>query len=132
MKKIVFVLFALVLLGCSSDNNEETIEPTFTSKVSGVIEKGPFVQGSVVTLYELDAALKPTGKSYTTTVKNDEGAFDFGELNLVSKLVKLSISGYYFNEVTGATSISPIVLSAYSNVDNRNTVNVNILNKIEL
>ena len=45
----------ILLSACSSDGNEDNgnIYKIEKSNVSGFIEKGPFVQGSKVTLYEL-------------------------------------------------------------------------------
>ncbi|HSA32359.1 MAG TPA: hypothetical protein P5077_01390, partial [bacterium] len=34
--------------------------------IAGFVQKGPFVQGSEITIQELDASLVPIGTSYTT------------------------------------------------------------------
>ncbi len=133
---ISIALFAITILlfACSSDENEENgntpkIEKT---NVSGIIEKGPFVQGSKVILYELGADLSQTGKSFKTQTTNDLGAFRFEtSISLESQYVELETSGYFYNEVKGNLSTSQITLNALSDVKNRNSVNVNLLTHLE-
>lgn len=57
----VFILFIMVvgLSGCSEkDENSGSV-----NNVGGIIEKGPFLTGSKVILYELDETLNQTGKT---------------------------------------------------------------------
>lgn len=127
-------LFALPILfaGCSSDDNGESPKVVEKSNVSGSIEKGPFVQGSKVTLYELEANLSQTGKSFKTQTNSDLGAFTFDSpILLNSQFVELETSGYFYNEVKGELSTSQITLNALSNVANRNSVNVNLITHLE-
>ena len=86
----------LSLSACSSDDggsgSPKDIEKT---NVQGIIEKGPFVQGSKVTLYELNADLSQTGKSFKTQTNSDLGAFSFGTpIQLSSQYIELETSGY--------------------------------------
>lgn len=129
-------LFAIVLstafFSCSSDDNGESPKTVEKSKVSGNIEKGPFVQGSKVTLYELEANLSQTGMSFKTQTSSDLGAFTFDSpIQLNSQFVELETSGYFYNEVKGELSTSQITLNALSNVANRNSVNVNLITHLE-
>lgn len=75
--------------------------------------------------------MEATGRSFTTTTINDQGAFTFPELELSSKYVKISIDGYYFNEVSGQLSGSRIVLSAYSDITS-SSININTLTHLEM
>lgn len=134
--KLFASLFAFILsaafISCSSDDNGETPKVVEKSNVSGNIEKGPFVQGSKVTLYELEANLSQTGKSFKTQTSSDLGAFIFDSpIQLNSQYVELETSGYFYNEVKGELSTSQITLNALSNVANRNSVNVNLITHLE-
>ena len=129
-------LFAIVLstafFSCSSDDNGESPKTVEKSNVSGNIEKGPFVQGSKVTLYELEANLSQTGKSFKTQTSSDLGAFNFDSpIQLNSQFVELETSGYFYNEVKGELSTSQITLNALSNIANRSSVNVNLITHLE-
>ena len=136
LKNLIFICSLALPLGfasCSSDDNGEggakVIEK---AEVSGNIEKGPFVQGSKVTLYELESNLSQTGKSFRTQTNSDLGAFAFDSpIQLNSQFVELETSGYFYNEVKGELSTSQITLNALSNVANRNSVNVNLITHLE-
>lgn len=99
------------------------------SQLTGKIEKGPFLTGSKITLYELNGKLEQTGKNiFKTETTNDNGEFLFdSKMELSSQFVELEISGYFFNEVTGKRSSSQITLNALADVSGKNKVNVNIL-----
>lgn len=129
---LVFFLLAAATVSCGDDENGGAPAKTIKVSVSGRIEKGPFVQGSKVTLYELEDDLTQTGKSFRTQTNNDLGAFDFGNpLQLSSQLVELETSGYFYNEVKGQLSASQITLNALSDVANRKSVNVNLITHLE-
>lgn len=101
--------------------------------ITGVSQKGPFVKGSTVTAYELDGSksLLQTGRTFSGTITQDDGKFNLSNVTLKSSYVKLSASGYYRNEVTGNKSTSTITLNAVTDLDARNTVNVNLLTHLE-
>lgn len=124
-----------LLVACSSDGGGEgKSAPIEKASVSGIIEKGPFVQGSKVLLYELEADLTQTGKSFRTQTTSDLGAFNFTPdkpMELSSQYVELETSGYFYNEVKGQLSNSPITLNALSNISVRNSINVNLLTHLE-
>lgn len=134
-----YLLLALLLLlaACGSDDkdkttggsSEETKGIAITDKdVAGVSQKGPFLNGSSVHLYELqDAGLIQTGKSFTGKIKSDLGEFSLAEINLVSQYALLEADGYYRNEVSGQKSTSQITLNAVTDLENRETVNINLL-----
>lgn len=135
---LVISSFFLTMLGLVACNNDDSAEngkkakQVEKSSISGNIEKGPFVQGSKVTLYELTADLLQTGKSFKAQTNNDLGAFRFEtSMSLGSQFVELESSGYFYNEVQGRLSTSQITLNALSNVENRNSVNVNLITHLE-
>ncbi len=131
---------ALFFIACGSDSGnsssakmdaeEHKIED---KSISGVSQKGPFVKGSTVTAYELDGSksLLQTGRSFSGTISQDDGRFNMSNVSLQSSFVRLSVNGYYRNEVTGERSASPITLNAVTDLYARNTVNVNLLTHLE-
>lgn len=141
--KIVWLLLlaiAFALAACSSDkgktsggSEEETQGIAITDKtVAGVTQKGPFINGSSVTLFELNGVdLLQTGNSFVGKIKSDKGDFSISGINLVSPYALLEAKGYYRNEVTGKKSVSEIALNAVTNLENRDNVNVNLLTHLE-
>ena len=132
MNKLLLAAFAAIftLASCSSDdgNNYTPI----SKQIEGHIEKGPFVQGSEVTLTDLNKDLSQSGKSFTTNTSSDLGSFDFGQtLDLSSGLVELKTSGYFYNECTGRLSNSQITLKAVANANESASLNVNLLTHLE-
>lgn len=95
------------------------------------VEKGPFVRGTAIQMQPLDAELDETGESFTSTITDNEGTFTFGSKLLKSPYVKLSASGYYFNEVTGELSKGTLALNAVANLQNAADVNLNILSHLK-
>lgn len=102
-------------------------------KLSGAVQKGPFVEGSSVVLREtsVEGNLEPTGKEINTTVINDKGDFEFDSLDLVSQYVLLTAEGYYTHDINGERSECPLRLNAVTNMKNRNTANINLLTHFE-
>lgn len=127
---IAAIATAFTLASCSSEGDGP--EGPRSQQILGHIEKGPFVQGSEVTLTDLNKDLSQSGKSYTTNTTSDLGSFDFGQtLDLSSGLVELKTSGYFYNECTGSLSISQITLKAIANTDDAANLNVNLLTHLE-
>lgn len=122
----ILALCMLAFVACGDDDNE--VGPMKMQRLSGHVEKGPFVQGSEVTLHELTADLSQTGKSFRTQTEGALGAFNLNTaMELVSQYVELSVTGFYYNEVRGELSTAPITLHALSDVSGRSTMNVNLL-----
>ena len=115
----------------STDSKKEK-SGKFSGKVSGVSQKGPFLVGSTVTLYELDGtSFDLSGRSFVNKIKNDKGEFEVSFKDLSSNYALFIADGYYRNEVSGKKSTSPIKLNALSDLTDRNTVNVNLLTHLE-
>lgn len=137
MKKTLLFSFLIVLIplfcfiSCSNNDSQENVN---IGSIKGLVEKGPFVSGSSVSIYELDNNLNATGRVFEAKTDN-EGAFSITtSTSLVSKYVKLSVTGFYFNEYTGRLSDAPVSLDAISSIDNvdKANVNVNILTHLEM
>ncbi len=103
---------------------EDTSEKLYT--FTGYVQKGPFISGSHITIQELDKKLNPTGRTFDVTTKSDFGDYEFSK-KLRSPYIEVFAQGYYFNEVSGKLSDSPLTLSAVTSVAGKDTVNVNIL-----
>ncbi len=131
-EKIILFLIAAIpfLASCGSDSDDDNGGGKTT--ISGTIEKGPFVQGSKVILYDLNSSLEQTGKNYTTNTKSDLGAFDFGNtIELSSRYGEFETSGYFYNECDSSLSAAPITLKAIADLNGKNTANVNLLTHLE-
>lgn len=121
--KVIFLATAIVLLLCSSCNKDSSkLEISF----SGKVEKGPYLIGSSVVAHELDENMNQTGKSFTTEITTNDGNFSFTEIEIVSKYLLLSASGYYFSEIYGESSPGPLNLQAIVDVTDKNTLNINL------
>ena len=101
--------------------------------IEGYSQKGPFVTGSEVVVYELQngRTLKQTGKSFQGSITNDKGAFNIRSVKIASQYAYLVAKGVYLNEISGEKSDAQIQLSAITDLRNRNNVNVNILTHLE-
>lgn len=133
LKKAVVVVtigMMAMLQSCSSNDDLDGYTPT-NFNVGGKVEKGPFVRGTAIQMQPLDAELDETGESFTSTITGNEGTFTFGSKLLKSPYVKLSASGYYFNEVTGELSKGTLALNAVANLQNAADVNLNILSHLK-
>ena len=116
-----------------TDEQSEGIVALADKKFSGKAQKGPLVKGSTVVLRETSAEgkLEPTGREFETKTINDKGEFKFGDLNLESQYVLLSAEGYYTRENDSTRSECPMRLDAVTNLNNRNTANINLLTHFE-
>lgn len=133
LKKAVVVVtigMMAMLQSCSSNDDLDGYTPT-NFNVGGKVEKGPFVRGTAIQMQPLDADLDETGESFTSTITDNEGTFTFESKLLKSPYVKLSASGYYFNEVTGELSKGTLALNAVANLQNAADVNLNILSYLK-
>lgn len=133
LKKAVVVVtigMMAMLQSCSSNDDLDGYTPT-NFNVGGKVEKGPFVRGTAIQMQPLDVDLDETGESFTSTITDNEGTFTFGSKLLKSPYVKLSASGYYFNEVTGELSKGTLALNAVANLQNAADVNLNILSHLK-
>lgn len=125
---LILFIVTVALFGCSEKEDEKT---NSKNNVNGTIEKGPFLTGSKVTLYELDENLNQTGKNFRTETINDKGDFSFSEIELSGRYIELEISGYFYNEIIGRHSNSQINLNAITDLSGEGNVNVNILTHLE-
>jgi len=129
MKTREFILFfVLIFLSACVEQDLTGDEPIKISSLEGKVEKGPFTQGSTVTIHELSKELTPTGKIFQTEIKSNEGDFKLESVaEFVSPYVNIACDGYFFNETTGNLSNSQIRLESIVDISNKQNINVNIL-----
>jgi len=123
-----FGLAFIFTFSCSNedDSGHQAVKK---DKVTGISQKGPFVKGSAITLSELNDKLVQTGRSFREIITDDKGSF---EINIeLDSYAMFEANGYYRNEVTGLVSKSPINLYAIANLNEKSSVNVNILTHLE-
>ena len=131
-------LAALMFAGCGDDGGSSggsgpSGNEAITNKtITGVSQKGPFVNGASVTVQELDGkTLAQTGKSFKGKISGDKGEFTVSSVSLASQYALLEANGYYLNENTGAKSNAPITLNALVDLSKRESVNINLLTHLE-
>jgi len=98
---------------------------------SGVAQKGPLVQGSLVTVNELSATNKylQNGKSYSFQVADNLGRFNVAGVPFSSSYLLTTAQGYYFDELSGEIAHTDVTLHGLSSIvpGQANTINVNVL-----
>ena len=116
----------------SSAYDQPEVVAVNNKTVSGVSQKGPFVTGSAVKLYELDGTTyAQTGKSFTGKIASDDGKFSVASVTLASQYALLEANGYFRNEVSGTKSSGTITLNALTDLSDREKVNINLLTHLE-
>lgn len=126
---ILPVLVTLLVASC--EKSPETGEPVNKEKISGFVQKGPYLVGTSLDLLELNADLGQTGKVFRTDIENNRGAFEINNIELSSSFVEISANGFYFNEVRGENSSAQLTLSAVSDLSDKSSLNVNVLSHLE-
>lgn len=130
MKKLLVFLLSVFILfySCKKDKSETIITKP---EINGVVQKGPFLNGTSIGIYELRDDYSPTGKIFSSQIMDNSGTFQLNDVTLISQFVQLKADGYYFNEITGQNSNSPITLYALTDITNKTSVNINILSHLE-
>lgn len=135
MKRNYQFIFGLgllsILLGSSGCRQDSDLVQVKIQKISGQVQKGPFITGSSITLYDLQSDIIPSGKSYNSQITDNNGTFQLEDITLSSNFAALRADGFYFNEVSGKQSTSQITLNALVDLSGKNLVNVNLLTHLE-
>lgn len=121
------ILFSLIFSSCTDDGTD-TI---YKDKISGFVQKGPFLNGTSIAISELRTDLSQSGKTFSSQIKDNQGTFDLSNVQLISPFVALKADGFYYNEVLGISSKAQITLLALADVTNNSTLNVNVLSTLE-
>jgi hypothetical protein len=122
----LLVVLALLINSCNTGTSSGTGDT-----IDGNVQKGPFLNGSSITVFELTPDLAQTGRSYNSTITDNLGTFSLENVELSSEYVCLRADGFYFNETTNHQSNSQLTLYALADLSDNATVNVNILTNLE-
>ena len=118
-------IFIISCLVCLSACTKEGANNAGQGSISGFAQKGQFVKGSQVTAFALGNNLVATGESFPANISDDLGSFSISG-NTSAPYVELRAEGYYFNEITGKVSTSPLYLEAIVN-SGESKANINLL-----
>ena len=124
---LFIAVFVLFLASCKEDTDDLISK----EKLSGFIQKGPFLNGTSISVSELNKDLSQSGKVFNSQIKDNQGTFELLGLQLSSPYVQLKADGYYFNEVAGTVSTSQLTLNALADVSNISSLNVNVITTLE-
>lgn len=138
--KFLFLFAVLAVSGCGDDDNDITKEnggsgdSNFTPSeliVKGQVEKGPFISGSTINMQPMNNQLKAIGSTYSTTITDDAGSFTFSPEKFEQPYARLSVNGYFYNEYKGKLSNGQITLQSVVDLQDKATVNVNLLTHLK-
>lgn len=104
---MLVLALGFVLVGCMNVEQSQR-------ELRGVVQKGPFIIGSPVTLRPVSHTTgQILGDTTETSTVNDFGEFAFSTLPIGDmRTGVIEATGYYFNELTGHNSEGPITLRA--------------------
>ncbi len=123
MKTMKFGILIIICLFCFISCEKDTD----TYQINGIAQKGPFLAGTNITIAELDDNLKPTGKSFYSTVSDNKGKFSIPDVEFSSSYVELISDGYYYHESKDEDTEEKLVLKCIADLSNESTININIL-----
>lgn len=101
------------------------------NKICGYAQKGPYLNGTAVTISELSGDLIPTGKTFSSQIIDNKGTFEIQNVEFLSTFVELKADGFYFNEIENKSSSAQLTLYALSDLTDSSNLNVNILTTLE-
>lgn len=119
------------LQACSSSDDDLKTKTIDKEVINGFVQKGPYLNGTAITIAELDQNLTATGKNFTTQIIDNTGTFEINNITLESEFVELRADGFYFNEVEGSNSTAQLTMFALSDISSASSINVNILSHLE-
>jgi len=131
-KRIPLILSAILALIISCEQtNPDISQSVFKENLTGLVQKGPYINGTSVDVAELNTELIQTGRNYSTQISDNRGSFELKQIELSSQFVELKADGFYFNEITGHASSARLVLFALSDLSVKTSLNVNLISHLE-
>ena len=119
----------MLIIACESEKKSDF--PLKYDKVSGFVQKGPYLNGTAITISELAEDFSPTGRTFNAQILDNKGNFEVYNIELASAYVEIKADGYYYDEVGNANSSSQLTLFALSDLTDKSDLNVNILSHLE-
>ena len=114
---------AMVFAGCGGE--------AFSGSISGNVQKGPFINGTEITVNELTDELDQTGRSFSGTISDDRGSFRVASVALASGYARVRANGFYFDETTGEISDGPLSLVTLVDFTQADRANINIFGHLQ-
>jgi hypothetical protein len=125
----VFILISILFSACEETTNSPN--EIAVDELTGFVQKGPYINGTAVQIFELTENMAQTGKSFSSQIIDNKGTFEIRSLKLSSNYVELQANGFYYNEVSGDNSAAQLTLYALSDISGKNNLNVNVLSHLE-
>ena len=128
----------MILMTCSGSDGggpTEPEEPTYIVNLvslGGAAQKGPFNNGTIINVAELNNSLNPTGKNFTSQITDNSGTFSVANVQMDFPYAQINASGFYFDEVGNSVSSAQLVLTGLSNLTGKSNMNVNVLSHLEM
>ncbi|NOZ46806.1 MAG: hypothetical protein GXO79_08480 [Chlorobi bacterium] len=126
----LFLLFSILIGFTQCNKNNTNIISLKKDTITGYCQKGPFNNGTSVIISELNSDFIQTGKNVTSNIENNYGYYEINNIEFVSQYVVLTVSGFYFNEISGKNSTAQLTLYSISDLSDKNKSNINILSHI--
>lgn len=128
LKFYIVILLILFLVSCQK---EELPEVKKLTDITGYVQKGPYINGTSITIAELKDDLGQTGKNFSSQIQDNKGTFNLSSIELTTRFVELKANGFYFDEVRNENSAAQLTLFALSDVNEQSNMNVNLLSSLE-
>jgi hypothetical protein len=116
---------------CDKETNRDEPHPVVKETLSGAAQKGPFANGSSITISELTEDLVQTGRSYHAEILDNSGRFLLNQLELSTQFADVKVDGFYFNEVSNTLSGARLILYALSDLSDKSELNINLMSYLE-
>jgi len=129
--KSIWLLPILGMLLIISSCEKEDQGNLLIDNVKGYVQKGPYLNGTAITISELSDEVIPSGRTFSTQILDNRGTFEIKNIELSSEFVELKADGFYFNEINNENSTAQLTLFALSNISDKTTLNVNVLSSLE-
>ena len=120
----LFILLACFFAACSDDSGNSASDSDKT--VSGTVQ-GLIAKGATISVHELDEKLQQTGYTIESEATNDQGDFSIKAKDFTSQYALLKAEGSYRNIISGEKARDKATLYAFTDLEKRNNVNINIL-----
>lgn len=131
MKNVQLLLgFILIICTLSCEKREDSSGLSI-EKISGYVQKGPYLNGTSITISELSEDLTPTGQNFSSQILDNKGTFEIRNVELSSQYVLLKADGFYFDEVKNDNSTAQLTLFALSDLTDKTSLNINVLSSLE-
>jgi hypothetical protein len=136
MKCNIPYLFTIAIIlvycqACEPENNRDEPHPVVKETLSGAAQKGPFVNGSSISISELTEELNQTGRSYQAEILDNRGRFSLNQVELTTQYADLRVDGFYFNEISNSLSSARLILYTLSDLSDKSELNINLMSHLE-